>query len=234
MEVVKVEDLFVQLNGKLVLRDINLGIHEGSFVCIMGPNGAGKTTLLKTILGLIKPIRGKIQVFGVNPFRNRSKLKGLIGYVPQREDVNYDVPLLVKDVVLMGRTVKRGLGIFTREDVEIAKRMLDKVGLLDLWNEPFNHLSVGQQQRVLIARALAIEPRLLLLDEPFTGVDVTSKQLILDLLAELKRERVTIIMVTHDLSTLTDEIDEVILLNRRIITMGKPKDMLNYYVKVVI
>ena len=189
-------------------------------MCIMGPNGAGKTTLLKVLLGLIKPLHGLVRVFGFNPFKNPLEVRRITGYVPQRELIDPTLPLLVKDVVLMGRIV-RGFGRYTEEDYKEAEKALKMVGMLDFWDEPFSHLSGGQQQRVLIARALARKPKLLLLDEPLAGVDPETSLHVAKLLRDLK-DKVTVVVVTHDQSLVKHIADVVLVLNKKPVFLGSP------------
>lgn len=228
--VVSVENLSVAYGDKLALEDITFKLEEPAFLSIIGPNGSGKTTLLKALLGMVKPITGTIRILGYEVPSERYEVRKLTGYVPQRERIDPTKPVLVKDVVLMGRIAKRGWGKrLTKGDYEAAKRALEIVEMEEFWDEPYAHLSGGQQQRVLIARALAVEPKLLLLDEPLSGVDAATQDVILRVLREEADRGVTVIMVTHDLNPLMEVSDYVMLLNRTIIAMGKCHDVLNEY-----
>ncbi len=216
----------VSYGTEIVLHDITFRVDQPEFVAIVGPNGAGKTTLLKTSLGIIKPLKGTVTVLGENVMEKPWKIRRMVGYVPQRERFDYTMPALVKDIVLMGRALRRKVGEPLRKaDYRAAEWALRKVGLMDLWNEPFSHLSGGQQQRVFIARALVAEPRLLLLDEPFSGVDIESQEIIVKVLKEYKSKGVGVLVVVHDLNPLLEVVDKILLLNRRILAFGKPAEI---------
>lgn len=227
MNSVEASGLTVRLNGFDVLNDINLSLGHPSFTALIGPNGAGKTTLLKTILGLLKPHSGSIKVMGLDPTKESKKVRLMVGYVPQRDRVSFFVPMKVKDVIMMSRLVwKRPPRWVTERDEVTVKKVLNFVGAEELTDRRFDELSGGQQQKVLIARAIVSEPRLLLLDEPFSGVDVRSQSEIMTLLTSLKGSGISIIMVTHDVSDVIHIIDNLVLLYRTIIAAGKPKDVL--------
>ena len=212
VEAVKVEHVWVYFDGNPVLEDVSLKVQEGDFLAIIGPNGGGKTTLLKTILGLVKPKLGKVEVLGMPPERARRH----IGYLPQRSMFNPEIPLKVLDVVLMGRA---GLGKITRsygeEDYEEALEALKLVGMEDDKDRFFSKLSGGEQQRDLIARALASKPRLLLLDEPTVSVDVVSQTRLYKFMENLKG-KLTTIMVTHDVTAIYPFINKIACLNRKL------------------
>ncbi len=200
-----------------VLWDVSFRIPEGQLVGVIGPNGAGKTTLLKVIMGLMEPAAGKATVYG-QPFR---KAQRWVGYVPQRGSVDWDFPTNALDVVQMGLYGK--LGWFRRpgrKEREKAMECLEKVGIAGLANRQISQLSGGQQQRVFLARALAQEARLYLMDEPFVGVDYKTEQAIVTLLRELKAAGSTVIVVHHDLSTVAGYFDRVVILNRRLVAEG--------------
>lgn len=211
------KDLSVRFNGHVILEDINLEIEPGRFVGILGPNGAGKSTLLKVILGLIKPTRGEALVLGEPPHRHRRQGQCL-GYLPQRPLGNPRFPVTVLDVVLMGRYGQ--IGLFKRpgaQDLEIARRHLSRVGLLNLAHRPIGELSGGEQQRVFIARALGVEPQLLLLDEPTISLDACAQDELYDLVNAIKEELgLTILMVSHDIGAVARHVDDIICINRRI------------------
>ncbi|MCS7364853.1 MAG: metal ABC transporter ATP-binding protein [archaeon GB-1867-035] len=219
---IKVEKITVKINGNTILENISFNISLPKFTTIIGPNGAGKTTLLKTLVGLIKPTSGNINVLGFNPIKDALKLRRYIGYVPQRERIELGIPVKVKSVILMGILCrKKPPRIVTRRDIALAKEALLKVDLEELWDKQFSELSGGQQQRVLIARALATKPKLLLLDEPLSAVDVKSQWEILETLKKLEKdEEIGIMLVTHDINPIVEYTDEVILLNKRIIAKG--------------
>ncbi len=226
--VIYVEALSVAYDDKLALEDVGLELKEPAFLSVIGPNGSGKTTLLKALLGMVKPLSGVIEVLGYRVPGKEYEVRRRTGYVPQRERIDPTKPVLVKDVVLMGRVAKRGWGRgLTREDYEAAKAALEVVGMEEFWDEPFSHLSGGQQQRVLIARALAVRPQLLLLDEPLSGVDAAAQDVILKVLKEEARRGVAVVMVAHDLNPLLDISDYVMLLNRSVVAFGRAEDVLN-------
>ncbi|MCD6512120.1 MAG: metal ABC transporter ATP-binding protein [Thermoplasmata archaeon] len=191
------------------------------FMVIMGPNGSGKTTMIKLIMGLLEPDKGEIKIFGKEP----QKMRKLIGYMPQKESIARHFPVLVKDVVLLGINKK----IYGRREIERAKRALDKVGLLHLWNEKFSNLSGGQQQRVMFARAIVNEPRIIIMDEPFNGVDIPSRERIMNVVREEKKKGNTIIAVLHNINPVLHDIDKLLLLNREMIAFGHPNDILTEY-----
>lgn len=226
MKSIIVKDVEFSYNGEKILENISFSVDKGEFVAIMGPNGSGKTTLLKLILGLLKPKSGKIEVFNLNPWENREKIQNYIGFMPQKEHISSKFPILVKDVVLLGRAARKRFSKLTKEDEKRAKEALKAVGLEDYWLKRFNELSGGQQQRVLLARALAVEPKILLLDEPFNGVDIPSQDKIVELMDELAKRGVTIIMVVHNVNPLLHHIHKIVLLNRKLIAFGSPFEVL--------
>lgn len=213
----KISELTVNYEKTPVLWEISLEIPAGKLVAIVGPNGAGKSTLIKTSLGLIKPISGKITFFG-------SSLKAVrqrVAYVPQRESVDWEFPITALELVTMGLYGKLGLFRWvSSEDKKLAMNYLKKVGMESFANRQISQLSGGQQQRVFIARALIQQADLYLMDEPFAGIDVTSTQVILELLKGLKEEGKTVFVVHHDLESVTSTFDWVILLNTRLIACG--------------
>jgi len=224
---VELNDVTIYYGMHPALEGISFSLDKGSFLAIMGPNGAGKTTLLKAILGMAPLVKGHVRVMGIDVYEHPLRARKLIGYVPQKESIDATVPVLVRDVVLMGRFSR--IGLFRRPskiDERKAMDALDMVGLADLWDVPFIHLSGGQQQRVLIARALAQEPELLLLDEPFSQVDYPSQRIIAKVLRDLRGEGVTIITVIHNIGIVLEYIDSVLLLNRKVIAYGRPEDVL--------
>ncbi len=223
-----VKNLTIKYGDFKALENVSFKVQLPKFVTIMGPNGAGKTTLLKALIGLIKPSNGSISVLGYDPIKDGFKLRKIIGYVPQRERIETTIPVKVKSVVLMGLICKKSIPrIPSSKDIAAAKNALAKVELQDLWNKRFSELSAGQQQRVLIARALASNPKLLLLDEPLTAIDVKSQWEILETLKKLKDEHnIGVIMVTHDINPVVEYTDEVMLLNRKLIAHGKLQNVL--------
>jgi zinc transport system ATP-binding protein len=211
-EVFRLEDVWVQFDGSPILEGIDLAVGGNDFLGIIGPNGGGKTTLLKVLLGLIEPDRGKALVMGEPPERSRR----WIGYVPQHSLFDRDFPISVWDVVLMGRYGR--VGLFRRHgDVDKIKAQdaLAMVGMLDRKDRQMGKLSGGEQQRVLIARALAGEPRLLLLDEPTASVDSAIQTEFYELLERLKK-RMAIVLVSHDLGAISIYVDTIACLNRQL------------------
>ncbi len=225
--IVQIRNLTVYYGRTLALDNISTAVNEGEFVVVMGPNGAGKTTLLKVIMGLVKPTKGYIRVFNFNPIEEGSKVRALVGYVPQRTSISLNIPLKVIDVVLLGVLVeKKPPRRITEDDLERAIRILKVVDMDKYWETPFHELSGGQQQRVLIARALIRDPKLLLLDEPLNGVDAKSQVEIISFLRKLTENGVSIIMVVHDVNMVVHIIDKIILLNKTIIAEGPPSEVL--------
>lgn len=215
--ILDVHDVTVAYHHKPVLWDVDLTLNEPHLVGIIGPNGAGKSTLLKAILGLVPLASGTVQVFG-EPLAKQRKL---IGYVPQRESVDWDFPISVQDTVLLG-TYGR-LGWFRRPgrvEREKARACLDQVGLADFAHRQIGQLSGGQQQRVFLARALAQEAQIYFMDEPMAGVDAATERVIFDLLQTLHAAGRTVFVVHHDLRTVGDYFDYVVLLNMRLVASG--------------
>ena len=216
--------LWTGYGAQPVLQDISFQVNRGEILGIIGPNGSGKTTLLNSLLGLLRPWRGKVLVMGEPAHR----LRKMVGYMPQVEKVDWDFPVTVGDVVLMGRYNRRGL--FTRttkEDRELADRALHQVGIFGLRGKLIGELSAGQRRRALLARALANQPQLLLLDEPMAGLDATAQHQILDLLDDLRAEGTTVILSTHDLSCVSTYCDNAACLNGKLIAYGPPSQVLN-------
>ena len=213
----EVHDMTVAYHRRPVLWDVDFEVPEGKLVGIVGPNGAGKTTLIKAILGLVPLASGKVEIYG-QPYEEQ---RHLVGYVPQRESVDWDFPVTVRDVVLMG-TYGR-LGWFRRPgraDRELADQCLDQVGMRAYSRRQIRQLSGGQQQRVFLARALAEQARIYFLDEPFAGVDAATESAIVELLQAMRSEKKTVFVVHHDLQTVRDYFDWVLLLNMRLVAGG--------------
>ena len=211
--VIHVEDLTMAYRETPVLWDIDLDIPEHVRCAIVGPNGAGKSTLLRGILGLLKPVSGAVQLWG----KPLSAVHKQIAYVPQRGSVHWDFPTTVFDVVLMGRYAH--LGLVRRpgkEDRALAMEALDKMKMADFADRQISELSGGQKQRVFIARALAQDAQLYIMDEPLAGVDETTERIIMDKFVDLQRENRTVIAVHHDLSTLNVYFDYLVVLNRTV------------------
>ncbi len=214
---VDVHDVTVAYHRKPVLWDIDLQLPEPRLVGVVGPNGAGKSTLIKAILGLVPLASGEVQVYG----QPLAEVRKRIGYVPQRESVDWDFPVSVRDVVLMG-TYGR-LGWFRRPghaEKEMADECLAKVGLADLSRQQIGQLSGGQQQRTFLARALAQQADIYLMDEPMAGVDAATEHVIFGLLQELRAAGKLVVVVHHDLRTVPKYFDHVVLLNMRLVASG--------------
>jgi zinc transport system ATP-binding protein len=217
---VTMEHVYFSYNDVVVLQDLNLEIQERDFLTIIGPNGGGKTTILKLILGLIEPLKGTIRVFGKPPTHTRK----YVGYLPQLFHFDFDFPITVMEVVLMGRLRMSRMGRrYADADMKAASRALEKVGLLDYQTHQIGRLSGGQRQRVFIARALATEPKLLLLDEPVASVDATWQQNFYELLHKLNK-KIAIVMVTHDLSVVSTYIDKIACVNKKLYYHGSKKE----------
>ncbi len=222
--IIRIEDLTVSYDFKPVLWDIDLAIPQGVLMAIVGPNGAGKSTLIKAILGLLKPVTGTIEFSG-KPYK---EIRKQVAYVPQRESVDWNFPTSVYDVVLMGRYGH--VGWFKRigsKDKKIALEALEKVGISHLKNRQISQLSGGQQQRVFLARALAQEAEIYIMDEPFQGVDAKTEKAIVELFKILKKENKTVIVVHHDLDTIAEYFDTLLLLNMKVIAMGPVEEVLS-------
>lgn len=210
-------------NHAPALDDISFTLQAGEQVAVVGPNGAGKSTLLKLIAGLLQPSEGQVEVYG-----HGAKGHTCIGYVPQRSQVDWHFPVTVEEVVLMGRVARMGLFRHAgRRDWQIARASLERVGIADLAGRQIGELSGGQQQRVFIARALAQEAALLLMDEPLTGLDIPSQEAILAILENLRGLGITVLLSTHDLHLAADHFDRLMLLNRRLLGLGRPAEVLS-------
>ena len=216
-----VRDLVVYYRDVRALDGVTFQVEVNERVAVVGPNGAGKSTLFKAISGIIKPAAGEIRIFGEPPGGHIC-----IAYVPQRSQIDWDFPATVADVVMMGRSGKIGLFRWPRkQDWAIVYDALEQVGMRDLADRQIGELSGGQQQRVFLARALAQEAELLLLDEPFTGLDAPSQQAILDILDLVRERGVTTLVSTHDLDLASQHFDRLMLLNRRVIAYGPPSQV---------
>jgi len=212
----------ISYNSHLALEDVSFEIPHGARVAVVGPNGAGKSTLFKALVGLLPLNQGQIFIHG----QSLGTHQDCVAYIPQREDVDWRFPVTVEDVVMMGRFGK--FGWFRRasaQDKQIVRSVMDKMGILPLAQRSIGELSGGQQQRAFLARALAQEPHILLMDEPFTGVDVTTQEMTLGLLDDLHAQNVTVLVSTHDLNMAAQRFDAVILLNHRLIAYGTPQQV---------
>ncbi|HPF44332.1 MAG TPA: ABC transporter ATP-binding protein [Syntrophomonadaceae bacterium] len=210
-KVIEISNLSVSFNGTPVLNKIDLTVYERDFIGIIGPNGGGKSTLLRTILGLIEPDQGKISIMGLP----HKQARHLISYVPQYAVFDRDFPISVWEVVLMGRIGQKSGRRYSREDKEIALEALQRVEMDTLKNRQIGQLSGGERQRVLVARALAAKPQILLLDEPTASVDSRFEAGFYDILQELNQE-ITIILVSHDISALSAYVKTIACLNQQL------------------
>jgi manganese/zinc/iron transport system ATP- binding protein len=216
---IQLRNVSVSYDRKLAIRGVSVDIPRAERIAIVGPNGAGKSTIVKAVVGLVPLDSGQIRVFGEPIERTRLR----IAYVPQRGGVDWDFPVLVRDVVLMGRYGR--LGWFRRpgrKDREIALAALERMGMTELADRQIGQLSGGQQQRVFLARALAQETEILLLDEPFVGVDAATEEAIFELLEGARNEGKTVVVVNHDLGTVRKHFDKVLLVNGRVVAYGSP------------
>ncbi len=215
----EIDHITVGYNGQPVLQDIAFQVPHGARVAVVGPNGAGKSTLFKALVGLLPLQAGRILIHGQSVGAHQD----CVAYVPQREEVDWRFPVTVADVVMMGRYGRQGwLRRASKADHEVVARALEQMGITDLGERSIGELSGGQQQRVFLARALAQEPHILLMDEPFTGVDIVTQEATLALLEGLKAQEVTAMVSTHDLSLAAARFDLVLLLNHQVIAYGPP------------
>jgi zinc transport system ATP-binding protein len=225
MSVVELDGVdFGYLPGQRVLSGVDIRVDEGEFVAIAGPNGGGKTTLLRLALGLERPTRGGVLLFGEPA--HRSSKRACIGYLAQRSHVHLHAPATVRDVVEAGRVPLRLLGRMSPEDRQAVDEAIERVGLSQLAKRPVRRLSGGQQQRAFIAKALASRPRLLVLDEPTTGVDVEAQEALGDLLRRLHAELgVTILYVSHEFGAVEQFVERLVLVRERIVFDGPPSEL---------
>jgi len=212
-DVVSINGLWFSYDKEIILQDINLRLQPSTFLGIIGPNGAGKTTLIKAILGLLKPTRGTVQVFGRAPLGAAER----IGYIPQHSTQDAAFPITVLDVVLMGRLSAKKIGRpYTNEDAAEALRALATVEMAQFKNRPMAELSGGQQQRIFLARALASNPGLLILDEPLSNIDICLEFAFYELLKKLK-EKMAVILISHDIGVVSHHVDKIACLNRQMV-----------------
>jgi len=220
---IDVSRLTVSYGPVPALLDISVSIEPGKLVGVIGPNGSGKSTLIKAILGFVKPDVGTIQIFG----EDVSNVKGQVAYVPQRGGVDWDFPITVREVAVMGRYGnRRWWQDLTKHDYQLADEALNKVRMSEFSRRQIGQLSGGQQQRVFMARALTQDAEILLLDEPFAGVDAATERAILDVLQETKRQGKTVVVVHHDLTTAAKYFDSIMLLKQRLFGYGTPQQVL--------
>jgi manganese/iron transport system ATP-binding protein len=220
--ILNVAHLSVRYNGTIALDDISFHLHTGVRVAVVGPNGAGKSTLFKVVAGVLQQSAGDVYVFGSRP---RGHV--CIAYIPQRSQVDWQFPVNVADVVMMGRSAKLGPLRWPRaRDWDFVHHALEAVELTDLAARQIGNLSGGQQQRMFIARALAQEAELILMDEPLSGLDTPSQEALLETLDKLKSQKVTVMVATHDLDQAARHFDSIMLLNRHLIAFGEPRQVL--------
>lgn len=220
---INIQHLTVSYGPVPALLDVSLQIPQGTLVGVIGPNGSGKSTLMKSILGFLKPDVGEVQVFG----QSLDRARGRVAYVPQRGSVDWDFPITVRDVALMGRYGHvPWWKELSQRDRKLADEALEMVRMSELANRQIGQLSGGQQQRVFMARAMAQGANILLLDEPFSGVDAATERAILDVLERTKKTGRTLVVVHHDLATAAEYFDILILLKQRLYAFGPPEAVL--------
>ena len=221
---IDIQNVTVAYHGKVALHSASIQLEEGVICGLVGMNGAGKSTLFKAIMGFVKPTRGNVLIQGL-PIRQVQK-RNLVAYVPQSEEVDWNFPVNVYDVVMMGRYGYMNLLRIPRSiDKQIVQESLERVGLWDMRFKQIGELSGGQKKRAFFARALAQQGTVLLLDEPFAGVDIKTEKLMIDMLMELRQAGHTILISTHDLASITTFCDQVVLINRTILAYGNTSEV---------
>ena len=221
--ILDVRDLTVRYNGRVALEKVTFHLHEGERIAVVGPNGAGKSTLFQVVSGVLPPSAGEVKIFGSRPGGHVC-----IAYIPQRSQVDWNFPVSVADVVMMGRSAKLGLLNWPhKRDWEYVHHALEIVELADLASRQIGQLSGGQQQRMFIARALAQEAELMLMDEPLSGLDTPSQEGLLNLMDTLRTQNVTVMVATHDLDQAARHFDRIMLLNHRIIAFDMPQNVMH-------
>lgn len=221
---VSVNDLVVSYDAKIVLEHITFQVEQGTLAAIIGPNGGGKSTLLKSLLNLVPIVSGKIELFGKSPKVARND----VAYLPQAEEVDWLFPITCLDVVIQGRLVHlKWWQKPKKHDRDLALHSLETVGMIDYAYQPIGELSGGQKQRVFLARALAQSAKMIMMDEPATGLDAAAQHQLLDLFFELQQLGHTIIITTHDLNCLAARFDQILGLNNQLILSGPPSDVLD-------
>ena len=219
----EIESADIGYGDKTILHDITFSVPHGARVAVVGPNGAGKSTLFKALVGLLPVQKGRILIHGL-PLNHH---KDCVAYVPQREEVDWRFPVTVSDVVMMGRFDYQGwFKGASKNDKQVVEKSIAQMGIADFSTRSISDLSGGQQQRVFLARALAQEPHILLMDEPFTGVDAPTQEATLKLLDDLRDTQVTAMISTHDLNLAASRFDFMLLLNHRLIAFGRPAEVM--------
>ena len=215
MNAIEVKHLYFKYENEWILEDINFTLKDKEFMAIIGPNGGGKTTLLKILLGFLKPSKGEVLIYSKPP----KKAREIIGYVPQHTNFSLDIPITVFDIVLQGRAKKKKF-FYSKEDKSKAEEIMDKLGILEFKNRKIKDLSGGQRQKVLIARALVSEPKIILMDEPTSAIDPTGQKEILDLIETLDMTR---IVVSHDIKILLRNVDKIACIHKKAVIHEGPK-----------
>ena len=220
--IIEAHNLTVLYGRKPAIWNVDFKLPECQVIGIMGPNGSGKSTLLKSIMGVVTPTTGYTKVYD----QDLNQVRHKVSYVPQRQEIDWDFPASVWDIVSMGRFHVRGLfKRLTSEDNDIIQESLEKVNMLGFAKRQISQLSGGQQQRVFLARAIAQQGELFLMDEPFAGVDIATEEMIVDLLKEMKDQGKTLVIVHHDLHTAQSYFDHLVLMNTRLVACGKTSDV---------
>ncbi len=226
--IVELKDVTAGYEGQQVLADVNLRVMPGDFVGLLGPSGSGKTTLLRTILGAARVFRGEVSVNGAAPVNRRGRQRAQAGYVPQLETIDWNFPVTVEEVVLMGCTRRNPLFPWhRRQDRETAREMMERLGIAHLFRRHIRELSGGQQQRVFLARALVSSPALLLLDEPTGGVDIKTRDEVMHLLHELNHQGITVVMTTHEINAVAAHLPWLVCLKGHILAEGPPAQVIS-------
>ena len=216
---IKASGLRAAYDGSAALQDLSFEVEAGERLAIVGPNGAGKTTLFKVVAGILKPQGGSLEIFGHGPGSHIC-----VGYLPQRTQVNLDFPVTVAEIVMMGRIREMGFFRWPRKsDWERVDAALDRVGLAQHRGASIGELSAGLQQRVFLAQAVAQQASIILLDEPLTGLDMPGQEAIFEILDDLKQRSIAVLIATHDLNLAAERFDRVMLLNQRLISIGRPE-----------
>ena len=215
MKAVEIKNLYFKYNKEWILENINFTLEDKQFMAIIGPNGGGKTTLLKLLLGSLSPNKGKIKIYGTSPQKNRE----IIGYVPQHTNFSLDLPITVFDIVLQGR-IKKGKFFYKKKDKQKANEVLENLKIDTLKKKKIKDLSGGERQKVLIARALVSEPKLIIMDEPTSAIDPKGQKEILDLIESFD---VTRIVVSHDIKILLKDVDKIAYIHKKAIIHEGPK-----------
>ncbi len=210
-------------DSRAALHDVTLSLYPGDRVAVIGPNGAGKSTLFKTIVGLIPPLKGTVMIHGGSHCH-----KNCVSYIPQREEIDWNYPIVVRDVVMMGRYGK--IPFFKHpgsEDLRIVNEAMERMGIKDLADRKIRDCSGGQQQRIFLARSLAIQPHVLLMDEPFNGVDLSTEEIILQNLKLFQEKGTTSLISTHDLNLVKEHFEKTLLINTRVIAFGPTDEVMS-------